>query len=696
MQMRRCPGCMSLTDRLQCPVCGWREGQGNKPQQLQPGTVLQGRYVIGKALGQGGFGITYLSWDLRLEQQVAVKEFFPSSLVTRNTQHSTTVQLFDDTAGDCYEASLARFLREAKALAVFSDVPEIVTIYGCFEENHTAYIVMEYVKGSNLAQYGKLRGGTLGVEEILQILKPVMAALDTVHKAGFVHRDISPDNIILDPTGGAKLLDFGAVRAVENPAADKDLTHSTEAILKHGFAPMEQYRSRGGIGPWTDEYALCATIWYCLTGKLPPEAPSRATGEPGPDWSSIPGLEPHQRAALEKGMSMAPGDRYPSVGALSEALFSPRPKPVPAGKWIAAAAVGIAVLLALVLIVPRLLTDHPAPTEASEPTEASAPTETAAPTESSGLTESPGPETTEPEATAPEATAPVRQTFVMMPSADFSEIDTDRLEYQPIWGQHTYLRRDVRTIRFHSSTEGAASNAWDVSAGKNGTVLAWLDGSVLHVAADGNIAANPDGSWMFAYFTNLETVDFGDCFDTSQVTTMHGMFLGCYNLSVLDLSGFQTSSVTKMRGMFQYCESLTALNLNGLQTGSVTDMREMFRDCKLLQTLDVSGFDTARVTNMYAMFSTCTALVKLDLGSFDTSRVTNMGYMFSACRSLEEVNVSGFDTSNVINMEGMFRWCGVLREPDLSGWDVSRVSTFSGFMDDGMTINGRPWKEFFR
>ena len=724
MEKYRCPVCGKLTDQPVCPVCGWAEGQANAPHQLQPGTVLRGQYVIGRALGQGGYGITYLGWDRELERTVAIKEFFPSSMVTRDTAQGTGVQFFTAYSQEQYTAGRERFLREARALAKFSPVPEIVGIHSCFEENHTAYMVMEYVKGSNLVLYTRNAGGRLSAEETLRILKPIMAALDQVHQAGIIHRDISPDNIILEPMGGAKLIDFGAARAVENPDADADMTRSTEAIVKQGFAPPEQYRSRGGIGPWTDEYALCATFYFCLTGQVPPDAISRSMGEAQPDWAGIPGLTDRERAALEKGMSVAAKDRYPSVGELSRELFAeeatpataaqsvplkptpkpePTPKPAPKTKptpklqkpapvpetkptgyrkWFFAAA-GVL----LVAVVGVLLTFGGKGTDAS----ALRPTEPVTTVE----------------------TEPARKAFVMAAAGDLRNISDKEREDQPFWGQTEYLRRDVRTVSFHPRLEGTPENAWDVSEGGDGTVLAWMDGGDLHVAADGNIAPNPDASWMFGGFTNLETIDFGGCFDTANVTNMGWMFYGCSNLTELDLSGFDTANVTDMAAMFYgcnslttldvsgldtanvtdmgwmfaWCRSLTALDLSGFDTANVTDMGWMFNCCNNLTALDVSGFDTANVTNMSNMFRECSNLTALDVSGFDTANVTGMGAMFEACNSLTALDLSSFDTANVTDMGGMFAWSSNLTELDLSGFDTANVTNMYGmfFLCDKLT-----------
>ena len=321
MQKNLCPGCLREFEGTVCPQCGYPESGHNAAHQLPIGTVLRGRYQVGRALGQGGFGITYLAWDKLMLQPVAIKEFFPTGTVFRKSATSLTLECGTEEIIPHYEYTKQRFLREAGALVKFKDIPVIVDILDFAEENNTSYIIMEYVRGVDLAKYIRMKGGRLTVQETFRILKPVMEALAKVHKGGIVHRDISPDNIILDPMGGAKLLDFGAVRAVEDPDVNKGLNKSTEAILKHGFAPLEQYNSKGSLGPWTDEYAMCATVWYCLTGNVPVEASIRMMEGIDPDWSTIPGLPEHQQRALAKGLSRRAKDRYESIDHLLADLF---------------------------------------------------------------------------------------------------------------------------------------------------------------------------------------------------------------------------------------------------------------------------------------------------------------------------------------------------------------------------------------
>ena len=321
--------CSSCGHAFQLPQSvrfGQTGQQQTDPHILPEGTIIRGRYQIGRVLGQGGFGITYLGVDTLMGTKVAIKEFYPNSTVFRDCSQTLHVRCQSQKLDGSFQVSKSRFLRESKALVKFREIPEVVDILDFLEENNTAYIVMEYVQGMSLAKYISARGGRLAVNETFAILKPVMQALAEVHRGGVVHRDIAPDNIILHPMGGAKLLDFGAVREVEDNDADSPLARSTEAILKHGFAPIEQYNSRGSLGPWTDEYALCATVYYCLTGKLPPEASVRVTDGVEPDWESIPGLKAHQIEALKKGMAIRAKDRHADMDRLVEALFGNEPE----------------------------------------------------------------------------------------------------------------------------------------------------------------------------------------------------------------------------------------------------------------------------------------------------------------------------------------------------------------------------------
>lgn len=322
---RRCLNCFNLFDivysdkeeREVCPYCGYCEGTPPKElYHLYPGVGLyNNRYVIGTCIGFGGFGITYKAWDNVLETVVAVKEYYPTGLVQR-VPGKPQVIIYTGESKEEYMQGLERFLDEAKNMAKFVDNPNIVHVDAFFEENNTAYLVMEYLPGMTLKSYLKSKGGRIGCEEVIPIADAVITALKEIHAGGIIHRDISPDNIMLCNDGRIKLLDFGAARFSD---ADQERTRSI--ILKPGFAPPEQYQAKSKQGPWTDIYALCATVYRAITGVLPDESVNRVIDDtvqsPIQIYSDIP-----ERISntVMKGMSIYPEIRFSNVDELKKAL----------------------------------------------------------------------------------------------------------------------------------------------------------------------------------------------------------------------------------------------------------------------------------------------------------------------------------------------------------------------------------------
>lgn len=270
--MRLCVGCMENiqdSDNI-CPHCGYlKDTPAKEAYHIPPGTILADRYVIGRVLGYGGFGVTYLGWDAQLERKVAVKEYLPSDFATRMPGDSK-VTVYANEAGEQFHAGLKSFVNEAQRLAKFNSQPGIVDIYNSFALNNTAYIVMEYLEGQTVKELLKEKGA-IPYEQAREIILPVLDTLQKIHTDGVIHRDVAPDNIFLTKDGKVKLLDFGAARF-----ATTLHSKSLSVILKPGFAPEEQYRSRGSQGSWTDVYAAGATLYKMLTGKAPDEAMERA------------------------------------------------------------------------------------------------------------------------------------------------------------------------------------------------------------------------------------------------------------------------------------------------------------------------------------------------------------------------------------------------------------------------------------
>lgn len=289
------------------------------PLALPVSTVLAGQYIIQDVLGQGGFGITYKALDRMSGREVAVKEYFPEAMATR-LHGNTNVTSYSGDRGENFVYGMQCFMKEAETLAQFIGNENIVRIYSYFEEYGTAYFVMDYIEGTSLNEYVKQRGGKVSFEEASDILVPIMDALGAVHQKGIVHRDVSPDNIYITNDGKVKLIDFGAAR---QSLGDK--SQSLDIILKHGFAPKEQYMRRGKQGPFTDIYALGATFYYILTGRRPPDALERMDEDELIPLSTL-GVKLSKAAedAILMALNVQPEERFQSMGAFKNAMLAVR------------------------------------------------------------------------------------------------------------------------------------------------------------------------------------------------------------------------------------------------------------------------------------------------------------------------------------------------------------------------------------
>ena len=283
---------------------------------LRKETRLIGRYTIEGVLGQGGFGITYLGIDELHEKKVAIKEFFPQGIVTRNIEYEDTVTVTFVGEKANYEKGKERFLKDARTMAKFSKDEGIVKALDFFEINNTAYIVMEYLEGITLKRYLR-ENQRIAPEDLIELLVPLIESLDEIHSQGMIHRDISPDNIMVLPDGRIKLMDFGAARDYTE-FGEKSLS----IVLKPGYAPPEQYQTHGVQGPWTDIYALCATMYKCITGENPPDAIERVMDDSLKKISEFGiVIPPQEEAAIIKGMSVSAKDRYQDIKDFCEDLY---------------------------------------------------------------------------------------------------------------------------------------------------------------------------------------------------------------------------------------------------------------------------------------------------------------------------------------------------------------------------------------
>lgn len=288
-----------------------------KSRYIPMGEMLKNRYKIKEVIGEGGFGITYLGWDMILEAPVAVKEYFPVSYADRNVNGDEGLKLhiFDGSSAIAFQKGMERYKSEAKILTKFRNEPGIVVVYDFFEENNTAYIVMEYIKGISLAKHLK-KEIQIPPRKVFSMMRDMMVSVSRLHDAGMVHRDISPENIMIDDRGKVWLIDFGATR--NNNTEQQTIT----IMIKRGYAPEEQYRAKGEQGSFTDVYALCATMYHMLTGEMPPEATERILkDEIRPLESFGVEIEERQEKALFRGLAVRRQERFQTMGELYAAIY---------------------------------------------------------------------------------------------------------------------------------------------------------------------------------------------------------------------------------------------------------------------------------------------------------------------------------------------------------------------------------------
>ena len=587
MEVRRCMRCMHelAADQKFCPECGRPYGSVNTESfALKPGTILDGKYLVGEMLGQGGFGITYIGFDLLLEQKVAIKEYFPMSTGMVSRENRSMVVWSTAMMGKTgTQKGFDSFLKEARKMAKLGGIPGVVGVKSVFIQNETAYIVMDFIEGETLLK--KLqREGPMPFDTCLSLLTPIIQALAEVHEHGIIHRDISPDNIMVRPDGRLILLDLGAAKDLDIQGRDGNV-QSSQMVAKQGFSPIEQYQRNASIGPWTDVYAMAATIYYCCTGILPPTAVDRIVDD---TLTCQPLLTQAQFDVLAYCMSIRAENRPKNMTALLQMAVRPQggqaepPRAVPTPKpveTVKATPRPAAVQAAPAAPKPT----YPTPTPSAPPQPAAAKPAPAAvkPAAKAPTTSQPSQQKRSlPKWLIPVAAVVVLLLCIFIGSAKKASATDTVYVMAPtpyngtsyFWGQERYPREDVYYVSFLSSLKSAPSDAWDMSDAGDGSILAWMSGNNLYVASNGKIAPNPNASNMFGRFVNLKEINFGRNFDTSNVTNMSYMFYNCRSLTKLDLSYFHASSATNTTSMFKNCDMLKTL------IGSDSKILEVFRD----------------------------------------------------------------------------------------------------------------------
>ena len=338
MTFDRCFGCMQKLERPDeiCPHCGFDINQDDEERfALRPGTILQGRYVVGKVLGKGGFGITYIGYDMSLDIRVAIKEYYPEGFVGRDARQSAKLNWYS-TRTDVQNVIKSRdsLIKEARNMAKIDTLLTLVRVRDVLVANETAYLVMDYVEGETLKNL-VMKTGTLSYEKVCTYLLPIMEDLSRIHEKGIIHRDISPDNIMIEANGQMRLLDLGAAKDLyrgngTQGKANEQVPASTQMVLKHGFSPMEQYRTHGGIGPWTDVYAMTATIYYLMSGKILPTPMDRLDKEQEDAVQNIINklsMPENAKEGMKKGLAILKDDRIKSMGELQKYFSSKKVEP---------------------------------------------------------------------------------------------------------------------------------------------------------------------------------------------------------------------------------------------------------------------------------------------------------------------------------------------------------------------------------
>lgn len=538
-----------------CPHCGFdNEHIDGLEYAMKLGTILHEQYLIGTVLGQGGFGITYVGYDISLELKVCIKEYYPMGQVSRSSEISNTVNWNrTQITQEQWENSCRNFIKEAQRVERIFTLPGIVRIRNTFFENDSAYIVMDYIDGITLKDKLK-QSGPMTFEECRKLFVPLMKSLEDLHRQNVIHRDISPDNIMVAEDGRLWLLDLDASKAIE------DLQEGmSKLVMKKGFSPPEQYSTGVEIGPWTDVYALTATMYYCITGKLMPDALDRMMKHMEISFDNGYGknLTLEMKEIFKKGMDVRKENRIQTVSELREALETVDIKKKKSFWKSRKVRLGALAVVVAGIIAAGTLLDIKIEIK--------------------------------------DTNMKIQKQNILMKQDKTILVTDEGYEVHKVLNSE-YDKEDILSISFVDNLESEQKDAWDVSDSGDGSVMAWVvpngDKYDLYIGADGQIMGNKDCSELFADYESLEKIDFNDCFNTEMVEDMRKMFSNCGELQELDISSFNTKNVSDMSYMFFYCMSLNKI--------------------------DVSKFDTSKVENMSSMFEECTNVVNLNLKKFDT------------------------------------------------------------------------------
>ena len=734
--LERCFNCMEPvnTPDEECLSCGWDNHNRENGNAALEQTILKDQYIIGKSIGRGGFGITYVGFDLVLERRVAIKEYFPIGMAYRFSD-AVTVRAYTE-AEEEFQSGLRQALQESRTIAKLGQIPNIMQVHNAFLENGTVYMVMEYIDGKSLAEEVKQRG-RLGWKEALQMMYPVMDALEKLHEKGVIHRDVSPENIIRrTETGEPVLLDFGSARPPR-----EGLT----VMLKPGYAPVEQYSQNAKQDGRVDVYALCATMYYLVTGITPASADLRRFAKKELELPSefAKDLPFEIEEVILKGMELDSNDRYPSMRELHKAFLAaeeqgagssksrgtanrrdsetrrpenkektggagerqPENKGNPKGTGkvagIIAAVAAVACLGGFWLFgngdgdrdtdsgkeaIESTAEESVAKEEKAKGENEVTPTPEQEDTVVAGVMEEPA----ETEAAAPELTAtnaptpePIatstptpEPTATNTPTPEPTATNTPTPEPTA-----TNTPTPEPTATNTPTPEPTATNTPtpEPTATNTPTPEPTATNTPTPTPTPPVILSSEDLPKMKSDSTITDYI-FGSDFYRGEITELKiEKSLSDAPQNAWDISESGDGSVLAWVTTEGEEETLTIAGEGGVRAPE--DSSRLFYNYYNLRTVDLTGFDTSNVTNMKNMFAFCGRLKNIDLSGFDTSNVTDMNGMFLCCEKLESIDMSNFDTSNVRDMGEMFDECRKLTSLDVSHFDTSNVTDMNSMFN---------------
>jgi len=571
-------------------------------------------------------------------EAVLIREVFPKGDSCTRVDRKLTVASTSGTEVKELNKIVANVYTSVNVAQKFNDCKFSLKVRELFEENNTLYIVNDFSPSSLLIS-DVLRGGNrILPEDAKRLVGELIVALAQIHNEGAVHGNIRPESIVMN--GDQVLLTgyhYGVFACVD---------YSSEHMISRSnhYAPIEQVMNNKVIGPQADIYSLGA-VWYALlTGKLLAPAIVRIS----PDTVSEIGLDasdlsPAEAEIIQKMTAVNARDRYADVYELVEALKSAgimniklpalKKKAAVSGaegakvkkssggkKGLVVAIIAILVCAVVALSLYAFVFNTDDETNSVDP--ATDMTESAT-EDSDGTDVIDG---------KPNASGSWKDNVLMPSKKDRSNNN--------VFGNAQYNRQNITSVEFCSTLENAGADAWDVSASKDKSVMAWVSGTKLFIGAEGGINASGTATAaMFDNYLKLGEIKFGDVFYTEEATDMSSMFENCVSLKTINFpESFDTSSVKSMSSMFDTCRGLTSLNLRMFNTSRVEDMSNMFLGCSSLPRLDLKNFNTQVVMKMSKMFNGCSGLDYLDISGFEVKQVTIIENMFGGCVKLNTQN----------------------------------------------------------